>query len=839
MSKDVNIHVAFRFHGNFYHSYRGDTPDELGFGKDIRIIRHIIKELDDLNASGIPVRGTWDFENYFSYEKIMPEHCPDIIEDMQRRVKSGLDEAQFMSWNNGLVSASTPKEFDASMSRAISNPEGSGLKDLFGTYGSMVRPQEMMYTPIHLKMYKNLGINAISLYYSALPFNGFSNFVPLLSVEERYNPLTLSYPGIDETMTLMPSFNVGDLLDNLSIRKWVKRMRRLQLKMEKPKDLMLLVDMDADDEFWCGFGVPVVSQLWRTVDGLRGLVESVSNLNYVVFDTPSSYLENHEPVGEISIGQDTADGSFDGISSWAEKWSNQRIWTGVDRSRLMEMQSGALMKSAAPAAAKKAEKLLAEAFEKRVRLMSTTHFGMSAPVMNLTRLGIARDLARDFVLKSSEALALLKKGAVKDLKKNELNLMDYRRGVASGVVSFKTKPSRCLVKIPLKDGDTPVKLFKGTKNIPAAQINNSEGSVLLFVEEMKAGKNSTFSLEKSNKETSSPKIKNPVVIHSSGIGNGLVEIHLDEKGLCVGITGRAGNFESASLLGSSVSYGSQRVDVTDWQIIKKEVYASGVAGNIILKGEVTLPGRGNKKVTFTREILLAAGLPWFYVTMTVDYPETNHKGYGKGKAKRLQQTWDDRWKEVMPCEINPNITGTDESRLKIWKHNYCGHVSTFDLHYGTFSKNRVLDSVNNQVTNGWVAVSNGSRGLLVAQTADELTSMAFCPVRTREEGGELSIRLNPFGSYSGTQYQYDSAYTGIGRFLAIQASASDHIKPYAPSYAGHRQRFTIMIAPYRGDEPPADLQNDALAFAWPHIMLTKSNLIDEVPALSWIYEGEK
>ena len=55
------IHIAFRFHGSFYHSYRGDTPDELGFGKDIRIIRHLIETLDALNAAGLPVRGTWDF----------------------------------------------------------------------------------------------------------------------------------------------------------------------------------------------------------------------------------------------------------------------------------------------------------------------------------------------------------------------------------------------------------------------------------------------------------------------------------------------------------------------------------------------------------------------------------------------------------------------------------------------------------------------------------------------------------------------------------------------------------------------------------------------------------
>jgi len=33
------IYLAFRFHINSYHSYRRDTPDEPGFGQDIRISR--------------------------------------------------------------------------------------------------------------------------------------------------------------------------------------------------------------------------------------------------------------------------------------------------------------------------------------------------------------------------------------------------------------------------------------------------------------------------------------------------------------------------------------------------------------------------------------------------------------------------------------------------------------------------------------------------------------------------------------------------------------------------------------------------------------------------------
>jgi len=33
---ESRIHLAFRLHVNFYHSYRGDTPGEQGFRKDIR-----------------------------------------------------------------------------------------------------------------------------------------------------------------------------------------------------------------------------------------------------------------------------------------------------------------------------------------------------------------------------------------------------------------------------------------------------------------------------------------------------------------------------------------------------------------------------------------------------------------------------------------------------------------------------------------------------------------------------------------------------------------------------------------------------------------------------------
>lgn len=40
----LRVHIAFGFHVNLYHSLRGDTNDENGFGQDIRAIRHILSE---------------------------------------------------------------------------------------------------------------------------------------------------------------------------------------------------------------------------------------------------------------------------------------------------------------------------------------------------------------------------------------------------------------------------------------------------------------------------------------------------------------------------------------------------------------------------------------------------------------------------------------------------------------------------------------------------------------------------------------------------------------------------------------------------------------------------
>jgi hypothetical protein len=78
-------------------------------------------------------------------------------------------------------------------------------------------------------------------------------------------------------------------------------------------------------------------------------------------------------------------------------------------------------------------------------------------------------------------------------------------------------------------------------------------------------------------------------------------------------------------------------------------------------------------------------------------------------AGRLDRTWDGRWREVRPCEIDPAL-GYSGTVFRVWKRNWLDSVTSYDLDYGSFSRNRELDSANNHLTAGWVAFSDRRRG---------------------------------------------------------------------------------------------------------------------------------
>lgn len=110
-SMSFKVYVALGFHINFYHSWRGDTPDEAGFGTDIRVIRKVLEILNNANGQGLKSRAYWDTEVYWTFQEILPKHSPDILDGIRRRVEAGWDEMVVGPFNNGANHAATTDEF--------------------------------------------------------------------------------------------------------------------------------------------------------------------------------------------------------------------------------------------------------------------------------------------------------------------------------------------------------------------------------------------------------------------------------------------------------------------------------------------------------------------------------------------------------------------------------------------------------------------------------------------------------------------------------------------------------------------------------------------------------
>ncbi|MCJ7622192.1 MAG: hypothetical protein MUO76_01720, partial [Anaerolineaceae bacterium] len=175
--KAHKIYVTLGFHTNLYHSWRGDTPDEAGFGTDIRLAREILRMLNEANESGLQACGYWDSDVYWILEGIIPTHAADIIAGIRQRVMSGQDEIVLGSYNNGANHAATERELCTATAYAIENPFGSGTKQLFGKTTTLLRPQEMMYTTGQNAILLDEGISGLVMYYSSVPFNTIGAFV--------------------------------------------------------------------------------------------------------------------------------------------------------------------------------------------------------------------------------------------------------------------------------------------------------------------------------------------------------------------------------------------------------------------------------------------------------------------------------------------------------------------------------------------------------------------------------------------------------------------------------------------------------------------------------------
>lgn len=355
------VHVALSFHVNYYHSYRGDTNDEEGYGKDIRVLRTILDWLD----AHPEVRADWDIDNAFTLDGWMAEDSPDVLARIAERVESGSDDVRILSWNNGAMASSTREEFDEAVIRAQDS-----LRDAFSRAVPGVQPQECMVTPDHLAWYAEQDVQWMTLFYSATGFTALREDLEL-DPESLYSVHTLVDEQTGAELDWIPTYHHGDLFDHGGLRGWVQ-----QIHEASAGDSLLAIHFDGDAESWENFD--------RELASVTDLVESGA-LSWTTLD---EFYDGHEPVNRYPLAGDAADGTGDGFQSWGEKDLNHEIFTNVvvgresvERARFL-LPDDAGVREGAEAA-----------LEPRLLALSTTHYGLAAPYLAEDRVASARALS--------------------------------------------------------------------------------------------------------------------------------------------------------------------------------------------------------------------------------------------------------------------------------------------------------------------------------------------------------------------------------------------------------------------------------------------------------------
>lgn len=822
------VFVVLGFHTSFYHSWRGDTPDEAGFGTDIRIVREILRMLDEANAEGLDARGYWEADNHFTLETILPQHAPDILEGIRRRVDAGRDEVLLAPYNNGFFSAMTEDEVRAAVRWAVRNPWGSGAADLFGRYLPVLRPQEAMFTPGLIPILLDEGIEGLILSYSTYPFTTFSNFVPPMSTAQRHGLTWMRNQPDGPRIKLFPCASNGDVVDFVSLEKWMLELRELQLKGEVDHDLVIHLNIDADAETWVPLAMPPGFGWLPNTGGLREYIDAVNKYDWAEFTTPGEFMRDHEPVGEVVVRQDTADGGWDGYYSWSEKLGSQELWTRLEQSRLFEAQARRLSGSAAPdprAAAANGDR--DSSFFHRLRSLSTTHFGMSTPMVNEERFAAGAAAIENA---RGKALATLRQAA----QTRAAQLPPSTHAVLYSFEVHATQdrlvagvPIRIPVRLPwpipqlrLVDGDAAVVPFSLVDVEPPA--DGATDAVLVVVPthavsspwrlDLGAGEVRDAAVAAAQ-VTDSARLDNGRLALSLSSANGVDSLRLDDT-----VVG------GPEFLSSFITYRTDAAPesqwASDWRLSTREhERLDGIQRQRLATRIPLVTPDGTTAASVQVDFTLPDAAPFVVADVRVDYPYTEKRDVLATPQQKLRMLIDARWIEVAPFQLQPSLTNEDGASLRLWRRNFLDVVDWFDLDYGRINpRNANVDAFNHAVTSAWVAVTDGRRGLLLAPDASVHVSPNFAPMRLREEHGRQRLTINPFGSYHGAPMDYSHlGGSGLATDLAAMVAAS--MRPNGPSFNGRSQRFSLLLAPYVGDRPPADLEAAARSFYQPPTVL--------------------
>ncbi|MFX1406240.1 MAG: hypothetical protein ACFFBW_04745 [Promethearchaeota archaeon] len=856
--EDKKIFFILSPHINYYHSYRGDSRGVSGFGKDIQMMSDILDELDkieDKNFRFKDMRITWDYGDTFWSIQLQKEYQQDVLDRVIERCKNGKDEVLIGSWGNCAASILDTEEYIQQHNWFLENSMGIGVNQLFpGRVAPYIRTQETMFSQGMIELFNKLGIEGIGIYYSRYGFDAARPFInPRLSLNQCYG-LTKFKSTISEARCLMiPMYAFGDVLDFYSIKRWFEFIRKKQVSGEISGHALIFLNFDMDYGGWVGMKLPKIAQWMPNSRGLLEFAEAVDKYEYVEFGNLLDVIPKLEVQGEVYLREDVADGMWNGYYNWAQKYNNTQFWTIAQRARWMKSISDTLMSVSLVKDSvdnvnnylRKDDDSEETYIKNKILFASTTNFGMAMPFLHHHR----RKTAISYVLRAFSAainaVDLAVQEAVQKLKNDYKDIDSFiiitpilNRGMSEKeTISIKSPilirselPSKFLDKLGFQNNNfnlinplsnkiiTNFAIYQNQLNsdiilealIPSAEFDQSDYQTLVL-----SIKPEESSLKEKPEELSATK---------RSIKNQFIDLKVNDNGKISSFKFNDVEFACPNFLNTAVTFGKEIYSKNNEVEILRDG-SDGFSASIKIKGEFEVIK--NYKVKFEKILTSYTGLPHLFIRVLMNIPDirggaTIRRG-GDGSTYFVEEKYDSRWQEIMPCEIRPNLIGL-EKPLKVWKRNFLGVVDYFNLDMKEVDpKNADIDCLVANISDGWMGLSDREKGLIVGFNSLEGANFAFSPIKVKDKGFKdikikgQQVRINPFGTYYGKIFHYWTE--GNGHAQKVTKNLIETNYSTAPTFSGKVISFELSISPYIGNSPPESIQSFANHFSMMPLIL--------------------
>ncbi|MHA1674833.1 MAG: hypothetical protein ACTSYI_14555, partial [Promethearchaeota archaeon] len=700
--EEKRIYFVMSPHINYYHSFRGDSIGTDGFGLDIQIMENLVNMIDECEAQGLcngNVRISWDYSDLFWTIQLQQKYQPKVLERVIQRCKEGKDEVILGTWGNCILPGLDTEEFLQQSKWMMENQMQIGLEQLFaGRIAPYIRTQETMFTQGMIELFNQLGIKGILNYYAVIPFDTGRPFInPRLDWNQRFGPVNFKSTLSEASMLMIPMYGFGDVMDHLSLKKWFQMIRNRQKSGEIEGHALVVLNHDMDSYTWNGTHLPKILQWMPNSGGIPELLKTVDKLDYVELTNLIDIIPKLQVHDEVILKQDVADGCFNGFYNWAQKFDNTKYWTLGQQARWLKIATDTLSsqsKTLPDELLNEISSLLRNTDDRtnsyiknKILFASTTNFGMSMPFNHPHRQKTALKYGVS-AFKAAEAainIALEKpcennfdNFGVSSNKKNLMLILPLlNRGASEMERKILPNTLLCRAIFP-KSVELMLNLPNDLPYILSQKYKNDYIELEALIPKKYFGTKDFCFCELSGLEEEhlNPIIDDTLKASTFSLENKYLSLKLDENGKIYSFLFEKREFAAPDFLDSCIAFGKpKRIMQYRSEKDQIEVLQDG-SNNFCASIKITSIFYMYQGLEVKTEKILKvyADIPQLFIEVKMIIPEIRGTVNSDSNVYSVNVKYDDRWQEIIPCEIRPGFiaseSGDGKNYLRIWKHNF-------------------------------------------------------------------------------------------------------------------------------------------------------------------------